>query len=77
VEAVGLCRALADAAPITVVCNNPSCENLAGVSEAAASCKACPGCRCRYCSAACYRADWRRHKHACKQLAAAGFTCAC
>jgi hypothetical protein len=74
-DVVGLCRALLDAAPITVVCNNPSCESLADVSEAAASCKACPGCRCRYCSAACYKVDWKRHKPACKQLAAAG--CAC
>jgi hypothetical protein len=74
-DAVCLCRALVDAAPITVVCNNPGCESLADVSEAAASCKACPGCKCRYCSAACYKADWKRHKHACRQLAAAGFAC--
>jgi hypothetical protein len=75
IDAVALCRALADAAPITVVCNNPNCESLAGVSEAAASCKACSRCKCRYCSAACQAADWKRHKHACRQLAAAGYTC--
>jgi hypothetical protein len=75
-DAVGLCRSLAEAAPITVVCNNPDCESLAGVREAAAACKACPGCKCRYCSAGCYKADWKRHKHACKQLAAAGYACA-
>jgi hypothetical protein len=72
-DAAGLCRTLAAAAPITVVCNNPSCEILAGVSEAAASCKACAGCSCRYCSVACQRADWKRHKQACRQLAAAGY----
>jgi hypothetical protein len=71
-DALQLCRTLTAAAPITVVCNNPSCENLAGVREAAASCKACAGCSCRYCSVACQRADWKRHKRACRQLAAAG-----
>jgi uncharacterized membrane protein YgcG len=75
-DAVTLCRALAAALPVTVVCNNLGCESLADVSEAAASCKACPGCKCRYCSAACYKADWKRHKQACRQLAATGFTCA-
>jgi hypothetical protein len=74
-DALQLCRTLTGAAPVTVVCNNPSCENLAGVSEAAASCKACTGCSCRYCSVACQRADWKRHKQACRQLAAAGETC--
>jgi hypothetical protein len=75
-DAIGLCKVLAAAAPITVVCNNPSCESLDGVSEAAASCKACAGCSCRYCSVACQRADWKRHKQACRQLDAAGCTCA-
>jgi hypothetical protein len=74
-DAVGLCRTLAAAAPITVACNNPSCESLAGVSKAAASCKACAGCSCRYCSVACQKADWKRHKGACKRMAAAGQTC--
>jgi hypothetical protein len=74
-DVVTLCRALADAAPVTVVCNNPSCESLTNVSEAAASCKACSCCRCRYCSVACQAADWERHKHACHQLTAAGYAC--
>uniref|UniRef100_A0A383V5G8 MYND-type domain-containing protein n=1 Tax=Tetradesmus obliquus TaxID=3088 RepID=A0A383V5G8_TETOB len=73
--AVKLCRALAAAAPVPALCNNPGCENLAGVSEAAAASKACAGCRCRYCSAACQTADWKRHKHACRRMAAAGVTC--
>lgn len=51
-----------------MVCNNPSCETLAGVSEASASCKACTGCGCRYCSVACQGADWRRHKQACQRM---------
>jgi hypothetical protein len=75
-EALALCRTLAAAAPVTVVCNNPSCSNLAGVSEAASACKACAGCRCRYCSVDCQRADWKRHKRACRLLVAAGMTCA-
>ncbi|KAF6256837.1 hypothetical protein COO60DRAFT_1640436 [Scenedesmus sp. NREL 46B-D3] len=37
-EAISLCRALAAAAPLPVVCINPSCESLAEVSEAAAAC---------------------------------------
>jgi hypothetical protein len=74
-DAIELCRALAAAAPLPVVCNNPSCENLAGVSEAAAASKVCSGCRCRYCSAACQQADWKRHKHACRCMAAAGESC--
>jgi hypothetical protein len=74
-EAICLCRALAAAAPLLVVCNNPSCENIEGVSEAAAASKACAGCRCRYCSVACQRADWKRHKGACRRMAAAGVAC--
>uniref|UniRef100_A0A383VUM1 MYND-type domain-containing protein n=1 Tax=Tetradesmus obliquus TaxID=3088 RepID=A0A383VUM1_TETOB len=74
-DAVELCRTLVAAAPLPVVCNNPGCEDLADVSEAAACCKACAGCRCRYCSVACQKADWKRHKHACKRMAAAGQSC--
>jgi hypothetical protein len=74
-EAIGLCRALAAAAPLPVVCNNPGCGNTAGVSEAAAASKACGGCRCRYCSVACQRSDWKRHKHACRAMAAAEQAC--
>jgi hypothetical protein len=74
-EAIDLCRALVAAAPLPVVCNNPVCENTEGVSEAAAACKACAGCRCRYCSVACQRADWIRHKGACRRMAAAGQAC--
>uniref|UniRef100_A0A383VUG6 MYND-type domain-containing protein n=1 Tax=Tetradesmus obliquus TaxID=3088 RepID=A0A383VUG6_TETOB len=75
VAVLGLCRQLAAAAPLPLLCNNPSCDNLAGVSEAAAASKACAGCRCRYCCAACQTADWHRHKHACRLLAAAGESC--
>jgi hypothetical protein len=74
-DAVDVCRALVAAAPLPVTCNNPSCENLAGASEAAAASKVCSGCRCRYCSAACQTADWRRHKRACRRMAAAGQSC--
>jgi hypothetical protein len=74
-DALQLCRVLADAAPLTVVCNSPSCRTLAEVSEAAASCKACVGCGCRYCSVVCQRGDWKRHKVACRCMAAAGMMC--
>ncbi|KAF6256818.1 hypothetical protein COO60DRAFT_1656493 [Scenedesmus sp. NREL 46B-D3] len=66
--ALEICRALAAAAPLPVVCNNIGCKNLAGVSEAAAASKACTGCMCRFCSAAtgsCTRI-------ACRCMAAAG-----
>jgi hypothetical protein len=75
-NALQLTRELVDAAPLPVVFNNPGCESLAGVSEAAASCKACSWCRCRYCDVACQRADWKRHKPVCKRMAATGMICA-
>jgi hypothetical protein len=74
-DGLGMCRALAAAAPLPVVCNNPECQNLQGASEAAASCKACAGCKCRYCSAACQAADWKRHKRACRLMVAAAEVC--
>uniref|UniRef100_A0A383WQ00 phytol kinase n=1 Tax=Tetradesmus obliquus TaxID=3088 RepID=A0A383WQ00_TETOB len=74
-DALELCRALAAAAPLPLVCNNPGCQSLARVSEAAAASKRCARCRCSYCSAACQTADWERHKPACKRMAAAGLTC--
>jgi hypothetical protein len=74
-DAIGLCKALAAAAPLPILCNNPSCGNTEGVSEAAAASKRCSGCKCRYCSAACQKADWKRHKEACKRMAAARQAC--
>jgi hypothetical protein len=74
-DALELCRALVAATPLPLVCNNPGCETITGVSEASVARKVCAGCRCRYCSAACQTADWRRHKRACKRMAAAGQTC--
>uniref|UniRef100_A0A383WBX8 phytol kinase n=1 Tax=Tetradesmus obliquus TaxID=3088 RepID=A0A383WBX8_TETOB len=76
-DALQLCRALVAAAPLPLVCNNPGCANMCGLSEAAAASKLCAGCRCRYCSAACQSADWKRHRRACKRMAAAGQTCSC
>jgi hypothetical protein len=75
-DALQLIKELVDAAPLPVVCNNPSCDSLAGVREAAAACKACAICRCRYCSEACQKADWKRHKPVCKRMVAADMTCA-
>jgi hypothetical protein len=71
-DALQLCRALVAAAPLPLVCNNPSCDNLVGASETTVATKLCAGCRCRYCSAACQAADWRRHRRGCKAMAAAG-----
>lgn len=74
-DAVEFCRTLVAAAPLPVVCNNPDCGSFASVSEAAASCKACAGCGCRYCSVECQRGDWKRHRRACKRMAAAKLSC--
>jgi hypothetical protein len=74
-DALELCRTVAAAVSLPLVCNNPSCENLEGASEAAAASQMCAGCRCRYCSAACQAADWKRHRRACKRMAAAGQVC--
>jgi hypothetical protein len=74
-DVLQLCRALVAAAPLPLVCNNPGCDNLEGASEAAVASKMCAGCRCRYCSAACQAADWRRHRKGCKAMAAGGLVC--
>jgi hypothetical protein len=75
-DVLGLCRAVAAAAPLHGVCNYVGCENLASVSEAAACAgKTCAACKASYCSVACQKADWPLHKHACKRLTAAGERC--
>jgi hypothetical protein len=74
-DTLELCRVLVAAAPLPLLCNNPGCDSLARVSEAAAASKRCAGCHCHYCSVECQRADWKRHKHACKSMAAAGLAC--
>uniref|UniRef100_A0A383VEM1 MYND-type domain-containing protein n=1 Tax=Tetradesmus obliquus TaxID=3088 RepID=A0A383VEM1_TETOB len=66
------CRVLAAVAPLPVVCNNPGCVQLRGVSEAAAARHVCAGCGCRYCSASCQAAGWRSHKKGCRRMAACG-----
>jgi hypothetical protein len=53
-------------------CGNLRCANVAGTSEADLQIRKCASCHTlRYCSAACQRADWRRHKGGCRLLAAA------
>jgi hypothetical protein len=69
-----LCRPEVAAVPLPLVCNNPSCNNLTSASEADAAKKLCAGCRCRY-SPACQTADWKRHRRACKRMAAAEQAC--
>ncbi len=55
-----------------VGCCNPGCENLAGWEEAGLALSRCADCAgVRYCSVRCQKADWARHKPACKAAAAA------
>jgi hypothetical protein len=60
--------------PTHMTCNNPSCSNVAGPSElqlVTGSSSQCGGCRtARYCSRTCQLEHWKRHKPACKALAA-------
>jgi hypothetical protein len=56
-------------------CSNPRCTNLSGPSAEGlvAGCKGvrCGGCRvARYCSPACQKEDWAKHRHVCRRLAA-------
>jgi hypothetical protein len=74
-DALELCRALAAAVPLPLACNYLGCESLHRVSEAAAASKRCTRCKARYCSAVCQKADWERHKQACKGMATAGLAC--
>jgi hypothetical protein len=61
------------AGPLT--CNNPSCLNMEGPSEAALvsgrNC-VCAGCKvARYCCGACQKEHWKQHKPVCAALKAA------
>jgi hypothetical protein len=71
-DALRFCMTATALAPLPVVCNNPGCGELSGVSEAAAARYVCAGCGCRYCSAACQAAGWRSHKKGCRRMAACG-----
>jgi hypothetical protein len=58
-----------------VGCNHLHCTNLSGPSAeglvAGRKGVRCGGCRvARYCSPACQQADWPRHRHMCRRLAA-------
>jgi hypothetical protein len=65
---MSFCRLVAAAVPLSEVCNNPSCECLGGLTEAAAAVKACGKCGTRYCSHECQQAHWGQHKKACRRL---------
>jgi hypothetical protein len=69
-DTLGLWRTLLAVAPLPVVCNNVSCRQLQGPSEAAAAKYVCAGCGCSYCSTACQAAGWRGHKKACRRMVA-------
>ena len=61
-----LCEGVVAAVPVPLGCNNPSCINLDGVSEACAA-KVCSGCKkAHYCGTACVKAHWKEHKPYCK-----------
>jgi hypothetical protein len=57
-------------------CNNPSCSNMSGPSEAKlveGSSSKCSSCHAaRYCNRACQKQHWKHHKPVCKGLADAG-----
>jgi hypothetical protein len=73
-NALCVCRTVTALAPLPVVCNNPGCGELSGVSEVSAAHYMCAGCGCRYCSAACQAAGWRSHEKACRLMAAHGLS---
>jgi hypothetical protein len=60
---------------ISRACNNPTCSNISGPSEAGlvkGSSSTCGGCRtARYCCRDCQTQHWKLHKSVCKALAAA------
>jgi hypothetical protein len=65
--------AAAAAVPLAAACNNPSCNVLDGLSEAAlVKGRRCSRCKAGYRSDGCQAAHWKQHKKACKLLAAAG-----
>ena len=52
-------------------CASLACTNLAGDSETSVKGRRCAGCvTVRYCCTECAAADWRRHRPACRLLAA-------
>jgi signal transduction histidine kinase len=61
-DILSFCSIVAAAVPLPEVCNNPSCECLQGVSEAAAAVKMCAGCGTRYCCLQCQQVHWSVHK---------------
>jgi hypothetical protein len=60
--------------PVTSACNNPTCSNISGPSEAGlvkGSSDTCGGCSvARYCCKACHTQHWKLHELVCKTLAA-------
>ena len=68
-DVLQLINTLLDEVPLPLGCNNPACVNLEGDSEAAASHRACNGCKVAcYCSTKCQKAHWKRHKSVCQRL---------
>lgn len=58
-----------------LLCNNPSCSNLAGASElqlvSVGKNKICGKCQTsRYCCVGCQSSAWKRHRRVCRRLAA-------
>ena len=57
-----LCEEVVHTVHVPLGCNNPSCTNLEGLSEASAV-KVCTGChKVHYCSHGCIKAHWKEHK---------------
>jgi hypothetical protein len=75
VQALRALRGALSTLAISSACNNPTCSNVSGPSEAGlvkGSSSACGGCRvARYCCKACQNQHWKLHKPVCKALTAA------
>jgi len=68
-DVIKLCQVLEQEVPTIVGCNNPTCLNLTGMLESAASRKVCTGCNVvHYCSRECQVGHWKEHMVACRRL---------
>ena len=68
-DVIKLCQVLQHEVPTIVGCNNPTCLNLTGMLESAASRKVCTGCNvAHYCSRECQVGHWKEHMVACRRL---------
>ena len=68
-DVIKLCQVLQQEVPTIVGCNNPTCLNVTGMLESAASRKVCTGCNvAHYCSRECQVGHWKEHMVTCRRL---------